>query len=312
MSSIPELQAKIKLARERFQRRPDSRDFAPLADLLREAGQFREALLILDKGLRKYPRYVTGQVIKGRTLIEAGYEDLGRAALKKALELDSCNLLALDLLIGEATGRKAWSEVLAPLEKLVALEPEDEKLVIFLSKVRQKLLEDEPKTPVHQDYRNVVAEPVVESDPQPPVIVEPVKPVTPAPVAPAMAQPVVDDDDEPVLPAPSPVPGASHITMTMVDIYLAQGYREMAITALEEILEANPGRQDVQDKLDSLKDDPNCGIPESRKETKMDSVNPSSSKQALIEQRLRDKAQFTRWIEGVNDNTSETNSEGTP
>jgi len=74
----------------------------------------------------------------------------------------------------------------------------------------------------------------------------------------------------------------------------------MAITALEEILEANPGRQDVLEKLNKLKQDPNCGIPESRKETKSaPKPNPASS--GMTEQRLKDKDQFTRWIEGVND-----------
>lgn len=311
MSSLPDLQAKIKLARSRFQARPDSRDFAPLADLLREAGQYREALLILDKGLRKFPRYVTGFVIKGRTLIEAEYGELGQDVLKKALTLDPQNILALDLLIGEAASRKAWKEVLGPLEKLVALEPEDEKLIVFLSKVRQKLMEQEDVPPVHQDYRTVVAEQVPEPqieqvpDPEPEPKIEPapvpVPQEIPKPIVPkAKVEPPAIKAVEP--PVASALPGGdSHVTMTMVDIYLAQGYREMAITALEEILEANPGRDDVLEKLANLRNDPNCGVPASRKETPAPAARPSSN-QTLAEQRRKDKDQFTRWIEGVNDN----------
>ncbi len=311
VSSITELQAKIKLARARFQKQPESRVFAPLADLLREAGQYREALLILDRGLRQYPRYVTGQVIKGRTLIEAGYGSLGQASLEKALEIDPHNILALDLLVGEATSRKAWMEVLGPLEKMVALEPEDEKLVIFLAKVRQKLVEKEPAPEVREDYREVVAKPISEIIPEPgnipkvsevEVTAEPVarqkdNPDTPVFEPASFEEPVVEEGTSAV---EALVPGASHVTMTMVDIYLAQGYREMAITALEEILAANPGRQDVQIKLDGLRDDPSCGIPASRKE-KLDSTRISVSKKEMSEQRKRDKEQFTKWIAGVSD-----------
>jgi len=315
VSSIPELQAKIKIARSRFQARPDSRVFAPLADLLREAGQYREALLLLDKGLSRYPKYVTGYVIKGRAMIEAGYADLGRDALHKALDFDPHNILALDLLIGEATERKAWRDVVGPLEKLVSLEPEDEKLVIFLNKVRQKILNVKSAPVVHEDYRSVEAEPVPnvelgdsrgtpeEPEIEPVAFVEPESESEPEP----KSQPVPDpidkveaDSESPDDSLDTPLPGASHVTMTMVDIYLAQGYREMAITALEEILEANPGRKDIQVKLSGLLDDPNCGVPESRKE-KPASDTPALGKTTISEQRRKDKDQFKSWIDRVND-----------
>jgi tetratricopeptide (TPR) repeat protein len=314
VNSLPDLQAKIKTARGRFQQRPESRDFAPLADLLREAGQYREALLLLDKGLRKFPHYVTGHVIKGRTLNEAGYGQLGQGALKKALELDPQNILALDLLIGEATARKAWKEVLGPLEKLVALEPEDEKLGVFLTRVRGKLQDEDQRPDVPEDYHQVKAEvipsPEVKKLPHVAAEEEPI----PEPEPEAIPEPektISDVPEKTEATVSNPQPGPSHVTMTMVDIYLAQGYREMAITALEEILVANPGREDVLTKLAGLRDDPNCGVPESRKESPT-AGRPSVGKQAMAEQRRRDKDQFTQWIEGVTESRNENPSGDTP
>ena len=43
---------------ERFEKAPDSRLFAPLADAYRKTGDVDQAIDICEKGLEKYPDYV--------------------------------------------------------------------------------------------------------------------------------------------------------------------------------------------------------------------------------------------------------------
>ena len=51
---------------------PDSRAFAPLADLYRRAGRFDDAFRVLEAGLAAHPRYISALVILGRCHLETG------------------------------------------------------------------------------------------------------------------------------------------------------------------------------------------------------------------------------------------------
>lgn len=50
-------------------------------------------------------------------------------------------------------------------------------------------------------------------------------------------------------PDPEAAPETSFATMTLVEIYLAQGYRAKAMMALRQMQDAAPERQDVKDKI---------------------------------------------------------------
>lgn len=184
-------QERIRICRERFDAAPDSRSFAPLADALRQAGLHEEALGVLEAGIERHPRFVGAQVILGHTLLDAGRPEHARRVLRSVLDGDGDNVVALRLLTEDARSRQAWLEAVPLLQKVVALDPEDERWPQALAEAR-----------ANRD--------------------------------------VVD---------PADVPETSFATMTLVEIYLAQGYRAKAMTALRQMQVREPDRQDIREKI---------------------------------------------------------------
>lgn len=242
-------QAQIERLRKRFNASPDSRAFAPLADLLRQEGQTEEALVLLEDGLARHPDSLSAMVILGHTLLDANRRDHARKVLVRVLDLDPENFVALALLVDDAIGQEVWHLAVPWLEKLVEVEPNDPRWGELLGQGRMQL-SAERKEP------------------------------------------------------PRAVPAASHddgfATMTMVDIYMEQGYLKKALAALRLMQAQDPRRQDVQAKLGqvlSLMD--SSGELEGGLPGDTSPVPPTSQRQQLASQRSRDKQKFQDWINGI-------------
>ncbi len=205
-------QHRIDVWRQRHEAAPASRAFAPLADVLRQAGRFEEALSLLEEGLVRHPRFTAALVILGHTLLDAGRADHARKVLLEVRARDPENVVALRLLTEDARSRQAWAEAVTLLADLVRLDPDDERWPQALSEARAN--------------RN--------------------------------------------LPDPADVPETSFATMTLVEIYLAQGYRAKAMTALRQMQVREPQREDIREKIaeigivedsDEARSAPGIGVP---------------------------------------------------
>lgn len=185
------LDQKIEIFTARLAQDPYSRVFAPLADLLRLAGRFEDALELLDDGLGRHPEYLSALVIKGRTLLDAGHMDQARQVLARVLEQDPENFVVLRLVTEDARSRQAWEESIPLLEKLVVLDPDDERWPGALSEARQFAARDQSADPVDSSFA----------------------------------------------------------TMTLVDIYLAQGYQAKALAALHQMAVREPERTDILQRI---------------------------------------------------------------
>ncbi len=92
-----------------------------------------------------------------------------------------------------------------------------------------------------------------------------------------------------------PVANRSLATMTLVDILVAQGYLDKAQVALERMLEDEPGREDVQQRLAQLKSgDLAPGAPSAG------NIEPSPEER--LRHRTGQKEQFGEWIENFKAN----------
>lgn len=240
-----DLEQKIELFSMRLASDPHSRLFAPLADLLRQAGRFEDSLELLDDGLGRHPKYVSALVIKGQALLESGRVDDARAVFGQVLTLDSENFVVLRLMTEDARSRQAWNEAVPLLEKLVVLDPDDERWVGALTDARKQLAGD---------------------------------------------------------PTPEPS-GSSFSTMTLVDIYLAQGYRSRALDALREMAAREPGREDVQQRIleiQALDTATAEGPPPGMPSLPQPASDPGSVRAQLkSEQRISEKKQFEEWISRI-------------
>lgn len=87
--------SRIEELRRRIRKDPASIAFAQLAEELRRAGQFREAVEVCTTGLAIYPEYLSARVTLGRSLIELDRLDEARAELEKVRGLAPENLAAI-------------------------------------------------------------------------------------------------------------------------------------------------------------------------------------------------------------------------
>ena len=79
--------ARIDELRHRFAAQP-RRYFAPLANALRQAGAFEEAVTMLRAQLAEYPDHLTGHVVLGQALFDTGALAESRVAFEIARALD--------------------------------------------------------------------------------------------------------------------------------------------------------------------------------------------------------------------------------
>lgn len=237
-----DLDRQIEIFSRRLAEDPHSRFFAPLADLLRQAGRWEDALELVDDGLGRHPDYVSALVIKGRTLLDAGRVEESRRVLGRVLQVDGENIVVLRLLTEDARSRRAWGEAIPLLEKLVVLDPDDTMWPGALDEAKQFVARDTYSSPEDSSF----------------------------------------------------------VTMTLVDIYLAQGYRAKALEALGQMAVREPDRRDIQERMAQIKGEgPSIGEslrdPSSDRGTQTES--PTDPGQRRVKRRAGEKKQFEDWLE---------------
>jgi tetratricopeptide (TPR) repeat protein len=112
--------------------------------------------------------------------------------------------------------------------------------------------------------------------------------------SPAEAGPLQEDKDD----------DAGFATMTMVEIYLAQGYRQQAIEALRRILDSEPDRVDARQKLELLLLEQTQEPPAEPAEPAVPPPAPRAarageSREERALRRAEDKARFAAWVEKI-------------
>ncbi|MHB8079844.1 MAG: tetratricopeptide repeat protein [Candidatus Krumholzibacteriia bacterium] len=289
LDSGANIERQIQFYQRKYELNPHSRAFAPLADLYRKAGRLEEAIEVLEAGLTEHPRYVSALVILARCHVDAGRPAESGEAFARVLALDPDNLVALKSLAEMALAADDAARGAALLERVVFLDPTDEPAAARLEQLRggaapptapapatpgNVLLDHnavalapngEAVAPVAPDVADVAAVPEVAAAPEvtaaPDVAAVPEVATVPAePEAAAAPEPAAVPVTEPE-PA-SPVPERqSFATRTLAEIYLAQGYREKALTVLREILARHPERDDVAAKIAEIESQPAGSVP---------------------------------------------------
>jgi len=148
---VDDLLSDLQYLEERYERNPESRVFAPLADAYRKRGDVDRAIAILEEGLEKYPDYVSAHVILGKCFYDKGATERAKVEFEKALQHDSENMVALKFMgdILYAEGRK--EEALKYYEKLLAIDPTNKDIGKLVGEMKDEFrareldLEDEEK-----------------------------------------------------------------------------------------------------------------------------------------------------------------------
>jgi tetratricopeptide (TPR) repeat protein len=85
--------------RKRWESDPSSRIFLQLAEEYRHQGRVKEALSVLDRGLKEHPGYLSALVAKGRCHLELGEPEPARGVLERVVKQDATQMVANKLLV---------------------------------------------------------------------------------------------------------------------------------------------------------------------------------------------------------------------
>src|SRR5438046_4123437 len=108
---------------KRWAENPKRRNFAPLADAYRKAGELDRAIELCTAGLERHPDYVSAHIVFGRCLIDQKNDPGASAVFRKVLALDPENVLALDIRAVSAARGGGGAEAAGWLSRLRSADP---------------------------------------------------------------------------------------------------------------------------------------------------------------------------------------------
>lgn len=109
-----------------FQKDPQSKVFAPLAEAYRRLGLYEQAIEVCQQGLRHHPQFTSGHVALGKTLFEMGRLQEAIEHLTIVVDLAPENLLAQSLLAEAYLKTRQPKPALRAFKMVLFLNPQDE------------------------------------------------------------------------------------------------------------------------------------------------------------------------------------------
>lgn len=121
---------------EQYRRNPEGLAFARLADAYRRTGDTDRALELLEEGIARHPDYASAFIIRARTYTDLARYEQAEEALRRVLDLDPQNQVAMLGLADLAERRGAVSEALGWQERIIAAYPQNEEAKQALERLR--------------------------------------------------------------------------------------------------------------------------------------------------------------------------------
>lgn len=139
--------SEIEKLEKRWAENPKGRNFAPLADAYRKAGELDRALELCTAGLERHPDYVSAHIVFGRCLIDQKNDSGASDVFRKVLALDPENVLALKILadIAERGGR--YDEAAEWLGRLLSADPMNGDAAEALARAKGRAAQAANKAP---------------------------------------------------------------------------------------------------------------------------------------------------------------------
>jgi len=216
---------------ERYRRAPESTVFAPLADACRKAGMLEEALEICARGIAANPRYASGYVVQGKCCFDAGKKVEAEAAFNRVLAIDAHNLVALKFLGILHADRGDRKAARGYFEHILNLDPDNKE--------------------IRGRYEDVVAAGAAVAPASRPVVDAATEESEDA----AVELPDIQEDGfegEPITLRDATVTTDDIATLTLADIYLAQGHAARALRIYREVLKLQPDNLNLRAKIEAL------------------------------------------------------------
>ena len=124
--------ARIEELEKKFNENP-RRSFAPLANEYRKAGDLTQAISICRTYVPQQPGHMSGHIVFGQALFEAGELDEARGVFESALLLDPENLIALRHLGDIARARGEIGSARSWYRRVLDADPRNDDMAAQLS-----------------------------------------------------------------------------------------------------------------------------------------------------------------------------------
>jgi tetratricopeptide (TPR) repeat protein len=124
--------ARIEELERKFNENP-RRYFAPLANEYRKAGDLEQAIAICRTYVPQQPAHMSGHIVFGQALFEAGEHEEARGVFEAALALDPENLIALRHLGDIARERGEMSAAKTWYQRVLDADPRNDEVATLLS-----------------------------------------------------------------------------------------------------------------------------------------------------------------------------------
>jgi len=130
--------SEIEKLERRWLENPKGRNFAPLADAYRKAGEVDKAIDLCKNGLELHPDYVSAHIVYGRCLIDKKDDPGAEDVFRKVLGLDPENVLALKVLADIASRNSRFDQEVEWLGRLLAADPMNGDAAEMLARAKVK------------------------------------------------------------------------------------------------------------------------------------------------------------------------------
>ena len=274
--------ARIEELEKKFNENP-RRYFAPLANEYRKAGDVQQAIAICRTYVPQQPGHMSGHIVFGQALFEAGDHDEARGVFEAALGLDPENLIALRHLgdiareHGESDDARAW------YRRVLDADPRNDEVAALLTSVEEEqaaATADEPATWTEINPEQTLELPpdMLAAVPRDIGFAKGASPRPPASPASSMGE-LFDGGAVDVAPAPdtagaetlefrSPAYAApeaagyvdeaaktvpTFVTETMAELYVQQGFYDQALSVYRELLTQHPGDPKLAERMEQLR-----------------------------------------------------------
>lgn len=140
------LKEEIKYLEAKIDKNPASILFARLADVYLQSDRLEDAIGLCEKGIKKYPYYVTGHYILGKCYLKKKLFDQAEKELKRVLLFDP-KYIAAHRDYGELMAQIGWNNTCEmSYEEILRIDPFNEKARLRLEELREQLaLSPEPQ-----------------------------------------------------------------------------------------------------------------------------------------------------------------------
>ncbi len=136
--------SEIEKLERRYAENPKGRNFAPLADAYRKAGQLDQAIELCKSGIERHPDYVSAHIVFGRCLIDMKDDPGAEAVFRKVLSLDPENVIAFKVLADVSDRGARYDETVQWLTRLLTADPMNGDAAEALAVAKRRAAERAP------------------------------------------------------------------------------------------------------------------------------------------------------------------------